>query len=501
MRQRGARRRRDRTGPVRRRSTRRDGAAIHRGDETIAAARHRLDIARRIGGVAQRVAQPLHDCVQAVLEVDEGVGGPEPLPQLVAGHQLAGPLDQGQQHVQRLRGETVTAQMVVQLARDWVEQELADTDRRVRRPVAFVHGHQVFPTWSSGVCRPPRPPSYITPTVGWCNRKYACTGFCQILQSQMRCPRLTAAALVLVTLLPVTAAAAQRGAPRRAADVAVEDLQPLPAPPYPDRRLPSIETARRLEDKCDVLLAWVDRVNVEYAPPSPRGWATVPINRGVQLYRDEDFSQVFGRRFPETTPEWRKDVYDGVVAKCLELRKPSRFVGFSGQPSSEDVAQRLLAFRAVLEGPFTGRGELATNEAMRAQHQLRDQRRVLETDLSTMPNAPTPVAFHRLAKYHRQPDQGAARTLAERARLLREGDRDASGGDRVEGGGRLGDDAGGHDHRRRRAARSRDARFRAAARGSAGGGARRGGATARRAHRRDRDAVHRRAAGPDAFDD
>jgi hypothetical protein len=215
----------------------------------------------------------------------------------------------------------------------------------------------------------------------------------------MRSLRFVLAALALLSSLPIAAAAGQRGAPRRAAEIAIEDLQPLPAPPYPDPRLPSIDAARRLEDKCDVVLQWVDRINVEYTPPSPRGWATVSISRGFQLYRDEDFSQVFGRRFTETTPEWRRGMWEDVLAKCLELRKPSRFVGFSGQPSPEDVAQRLMAFRGALEGPFAGRGEQSTNETMRIQHQLRDQRRVLETDLSTLPNAPTLAVFQRLAEY------------------------------------------------------------------------------------------------------
>lgn len=216
----------------------------------------------------------------------------------------------------------------------------------------------------------------------------------------MRSPRLAAAVLTLVSSIPVAAGADQRGVPpRRAAEIAIEDLQPLPAPPYPDPRLPSIDAARRLEDKCDVILQWVDRINVEYTPPSPRGWATVSISRGFQLYRDEAFSQVFGRRFTETTPEWRKETWENVLAKCLDLRKPSRVVGFSGQPSPEDVAQRLMAFRGALEGPFAGRGDQSTAETMRIQHQLRDQRRVLETDLSTLPNAPTLAAFHRLAEY------------------------------------------------------------------------------------------------------
>ena len=80
-------------GGIRRRQSIR--VRTHDGrDEPIAAPRECLDEARVIRGVGQRFAQPLDGGVHPVVEVDERVVRPEPLPQLVASDQLAGAFQQ-----------------------------------------------------------------------------------------------------------------------------------------------------------------------------------------------------------------------------------------------------------------------------------------------------------------------------------------------------------------------------------------------------------------------
>ena len=62
--------------------------------ETIATTTDGLDVARLRRGIAQRASQPVDGATDAVVEIDEGAVGPEPLPQFLTGDDLAGPLDE-----------------------------------------------------------------------------------------------------------------------------------------------------------------------------------------------------------------------------------------------------------------------------------------------------------------------------------------------------------------------------------------------------------------------
>ena len=62
---------------------------VQRTDEPVAAAWQRLDIARDVGRIIERLAQAPNRRVQAGLEVDERIGGPEAIAQRLAGDELA----------------------------------------------------------------------------------------------------------------------------------------------------------------------------------------------------------------------------------------------------------------------------------------------------------------------------------------------------------------------------------------------------------------------------
>src|SRR5262249_51095843 len=94
-----------------------------RRDESIAAPRHRLNEARVLGWIAQRVAQFLDGAVQTSVEVDERVRGPEALPQLVARDEVAGPFEQQQQDLNGLLGEPDLQPLLAQLTRSEVQLE------------------------------------------------------------------------------------------------------------------------------------------------------------------------------------------------------------------------------------------------------------------------------------------------------------------------------------------------------------------------------------------
>ena len=63
---------------------------LHRRDKPVSAARQRFNVARHLGGVAERLAKARNRIVQAMVEIDERVGGPNLRAQLLASDHIAG---------------------------------------------------------------------------------------------------------------------------------------------------------------------------------------------------------------------------------------------------------------------------------------------------------------------------------------------------------------------------------------------------------------------------
>ena len=70
--------------------------------EAIAAARQSFDELRMIGGIAKRFANLIDGGIEAIVEIHEGVGGPQFPPQIVAGDDLAGNFQQFGENLKRL---------------------------------------------------------------------------------------------------------------------------------------------------------------------------------------------------------------------------------------------------------------------------------------------------------------------------------------------------------------------------------------------------------------
>ena len=102
--------------------------AGHGSDESVAAAGQRLDEPRHIGRVPERISQPANRGIQAVLEVDECLGRPQSLPQLLAGNELAGTIQQRLEHLKRLFGKTDPDAALPQLAGPQIQLERAKAD-------------------------------------------------------------------------------------------------------------------------------------------------------------------------------------------------------------------------------------------------------------------------------------------------------------------------------------------------------------------------------------
>jgi hypothetical protein len=77
-------------------------ARLKSGDEAIADAGNRLDVQRSIGGISERVTKLDHGFVEAAVEIDIDVGGPQLLPDFFAGDGLAGALEQDEQEIEGL---------------------------------------------------------------------------------------------------------------------------------------------------------------------------------------------------------------------------------------------------------------------------------------------------------------------------------------------------------------------------------------------------------------
>jgi hypothetical protein len=89
---------------------------LDRHEQSITAARNRLDESRRIRGIVQSLTQSAYSRVQAMIEVDERSVGPQPAPELFAADHLAGPFEQGVEQGKGLIRQAVCAAFAPQVS-------------------------------------------------------------------------------------------------------------------------------------------------------------------------------------------------------------------------------------------------------------------------------------------------------------------------------------------------------------------------------------------------
>jgi hypothetical protein len=83
-------------------SRERQNTAVYRYKETIAMPRNRLYESGILSGIPKRIPQASNRCVEAILEVNEGIGTPESRPEFLSTDNLAAMLHQFKQNVVRL---------------------------------------------------------------------------------------------------------------------------------------------------------------------------------------------------------------------------------------------------------------------------------------------------------------------------------------------------------------------------------------------------------------
>jgi hypothetical protein len=106
--------------------------------EAVAATGQSLYKARLLSGIVQRFAQTFDHAVQAMLEIDVGIGRPQPLGQLVTGNQLAGSFQKHGQNLERLFLQIKLAAIDRKFPRPQVEFELSKADV-LRGPCRISH--------------------------------------------------------------------------------------------------------------------------------------------------------------------------------------------------------------------------------------------------------------------------------------------------------------------------------------------------------------------------
>lgn len=181
---------------------------------------------------------------------------------------------------------------------------------------------------------------------------------------------------------------------------------------YQDRRLQSLDSVKDIEEKCELLSRWLGRFKEEYPEPA----LNVYLHRQAQayLYRDEDFVQVFGLPYDQTTIKWRADIHDKVIRRCQ---------GFTPTSGLRRTAMRTYVnqfepFQIMLDGAFAGeQNQLSPDAITAAITRARESRAWMERTLSGLSSLSINAAsFHQLTEYQPRDDSENGGRSAQRSR-------------------------------------------------------------------------------------
>ncbi|MGJ5820980.1 hypothetical protein [Paludibaculum fermentans] len=137
--------------------------------------------------------------------------------------------------------------------------------------------------------------------------------------------------------------------------------------------LRSLSSAGNIEDKCEVLLNWLESsktgaapaVNYRYRPPAEQ----------MGLFRDEPMMAVFNSTYDRTENRWRLEQYEKVMSRCMGMN-PSRPTPFNRDPNRKlmQYSQQFEQYRQLLNQAFLGQpGPLEPTNITRYVQQVREQ--------------------------------------------------------------------------------------------------------------------------------
>lgn len=195
---------------------------------------------------------------------------------------------------------------------------------------------------------------------------------------------------------PAAPSPSREGPPARVATAASV------VPQYPRRQLPALSSKRNETDRCELIMTWLGR----HAAEEKLGNLD---HGGLPLFRDEDFVPLFGQPYDRTTAEWRKDVYDDVIARCGRNRSRSTIDLY--RPLTT-YAEQFAWFDELMRGAFLeGHAKVSPMAVTNAVIRGRQSRAWTETILAgafALPN--TEASFATLSQQLR-PIQSDARSF------------------------------------------------------------------------------------------
>ncbi len=158
--------------------------------------------------------------------------------------------------------------------------------------------------------------------------------------------------------------------------------------------LKSLSSARNIEDKCDVLLSWLESSKAhDTRSVGYRNGGAVP--EVLRIFRDEPMTAVFGMPYDKTENRWRFEQHEKVMSRCLGYPTQQRTfpIGgiYQGRPNAtlQKFSQQFAQYRTILDQAFLGQpGTFEPTTVARHVQQVRTQLAWANQALSSALGAP-----------------------------------------------------------------------------------------------------------------
>jgi hypothetical protein len=122
----------------------------------------------------------------------------------------------------------------------------------------------------------------------------------------------------------------------------------------PRSELRSLSSARKIEDKCEVLLSWLENGKSESAPSANYRRR---LSAGMlPIFRDEPMMAVFGSPYDKTENRWRLEQHEKVISRCLGLSTPRNnpFGARQANRTLQQYGQQFQQYGQILAESFLG---------------------------------------------------------------------------------------------------------------------------------------------------
>jgi hypothetical protein len=186
----------------------------------------------------------------------------------------------------------------------------------------------------------------------------------------------------------------------------------LPAPPAITVRseLQSLSSARKIEDKCEVLLSWLESSKLSNATAYTDRYRMQADM--LRIFRDEPMVAVFGMPYDKTENRWRLEQHEKVISRCMGLvaPRPNPFTGRQANQTLQQYGQHSQQYRRILDEAFLGQpGAYEPTSISRYVQQVREQLAWANQTMASAASAPaTRESFDRLTSQQ----QASSRQLA-----------------------------------------------------------------------------------------